>query len=98
VNSQGTAPTKSRSGFDGRSSSEHLWTDTCVQIATFLQQVSAKQRHVGMMWNMYLSEQRNGTGLADMVILAYTAGDEYVTQPSGRSFNYLCLTQRLRFH
>jgi len=40
-----------------------------------------------MIWNMYVSEERKGTGLADMVILAYTAGDEYVTQTSGRSFD-----------
>src|SRR5580704_9434205 len=45
-----------------------------------------------------LSEKRKGTEFADMVILAYTAGDEYVLQTSGRSFNYLCLIQRLRFH
>src|SRR5260370_12581734 len=31
VKSQPAAPSKSRSGFDGRSSSEHLWTDACVQ-------------------------------------------------------------------
>src|SRR5580700_9258623 len=34
-------------------------------IATFLQQVSPKRRHVGMIWNMYVSEERRGTGLAD---------------------------------
>jgi hypothetical protein len=28
---QGAAPTKSRRGFDGRSSLEHLWTDSCMQ-------------------------------------------------------------------
>src|ERR1700732_3750876 len=31
VKSQRAAPIKSRSGFDGRSSSEHLRTDACVQ-------------------------------------------------------------------
>jgi ribosomal protein S18 acetylase RimI-like enzyme len=35
-------------------------------IATFLQQASPKRRHVGMIWNMYVSEERRGTGLADM--------------------------------
>jgi len=63
----GPAPIKSRSGFDARSSSEHLWTDACVQIATFLQQASPKRRHVGMIWNMYVSEERRGTGLADIL-------------------------------
>ena len=53
-------------------------------IATFLQQASAKRRNVGMIWNMYGSEKRNGTGLADMAVLAYTEGHEYVTQASGR--------------
>jgi ribosomal protein S18 acetylase RimI-like enzyme len=36
-------------------------------IATFLQQASPKRRHVGMIWNMYVSEERRGTGLADML-------------------------------
>ena len=36
-------------------------------IATFLQQSSPKRRHVGMIWNMYVSEERRGTGLADML-------------------------------
>ena len=36
-------------------------------IATFLQQSSPKRRHVGMVWNMYVSEERRGTGLADML-------------------------------
>src|SRR5580700_5103601 len=31
VKSQRAAPIKSRSGFDARSSSEHLWTDASVQ-------------------------------------------------------------------
>ncbi len=35
-------------------------------IATFLQQASPKRRQVGMIWNMYVSEERRGTGLADM--------------------------------
>jgi GNAT superfamily N-acetyltransferase len=26
-----------------------------------------KRRHVGMIWNMYVSEERRGTGLADML-------------------------------
>ena len=34
-------------------------------IATFLQQTALKRRHVGMIWNMYVSEERRGTGLAD---------------------------------
>jgi ribosomal protein S18 acetylase RimI-like enzyme len=34
-------------------------------IATFLQQASPKRRHAGMIWNMYVSEERRGTGLAD---------------------------------
>jgi ribosomal protein S18 acetylase RimI-like enzyme len=34
-------------------------------IATFLQQPPLKRRHVGMIWNMYVSEERRGTGLAD---------------------------------
>ena len=34
-------------------------------IATFLQQVPLKRRHVGMIWNMYVSEEQRGTGLAD---------------------------------
>ena len=66
--------------------------------ATFLRQASAKRRHVGMMWTMHESEKRRGTGLSDMVVLAYTAGDEYVTETSGRCFDYLCLIQGLRFH
>jgi ribosomal protein S18 acetylase RimI-like enzyme len=37
-------------------------------IATFLQQMSPKRRHVGMIWNMYVSEERRGTGLADMLL------------------------------
>jgi ribosomal protein S18 acetylase RimI-like enzyme len=36
-------------------------------IATSLQQVSPKRKHVGMIWNMYVSEQRRGTGLADIL-------------------------------
>jgi ribosomal protein S18 acetylase RimI-like enzyme len=36
-------------------------------IATFSQQPSSKRRHVGMIWNMYVSENRRGTGLADML-------------------------------
>jgi len=36
-------------------------------IATFLQQTSPKRRHVGMIWNMYVSEERRGTGLSDML-------------------------------
>ena len=36
-------------------------------IATFMQQPSTKRRHVGMIWNMYVSEERRGTGLADML-------------------------------
>jgi len=36
-------------------------------IATFLQQTSPKRRHVGMIWNMYVSEERRGTGLADLL-------------------------------
>ena len=36
-------------------------------IATFLQQTSPKRRHVGMVWNMYVSEERRGTGLADLL-------------------------------
>src|SRR6202030_4582007 len=36
-------------------------------IATFLQQSSPKRRHVGMIWNMYVSEERRGTGLAEML-------------------------------
>src|SRR6266481_583774 len=66
LKSQRAAPIKSRSGFDGRLSSEHLWTDACV-IATFLRQASPKRRHVGMIWNMYVSEERRGTGLADIL-------------------------------
>ena len=34
-------------------------------IATFLQQMPLKRRHVGMIWNMYVSEQQRGTGLAE---------------------------------
>jgi ribosomal protein S18 acetylase RimI-like enzyme len=34
-------------------------------IATFLQQMPLKRRHVGMIWNMYVSEGQRGTGLAD---------------------------------
>jgi ribosomal protein S18 acetylase RimI-like enzyme len=34
-------------------------------IATFLQQIPPKRRHVGMIWNMYVSEEQRGTGLAD---------------------------------
>ena len=34
-------------------------------IATFLQQIPLKRRHVGMIWNMYVSEEQRGTGLAD---------------------------------
>ena len=33
-------------------------------IATFLQQMPPKRRHVGMIWNMYVSEEQRGTGLA----------------------------------
>src|SRR6202047_1877091 len=36
-------------------------------IATFLQQISPKRRHVGMIWNMYVSEEQRGTGLADIL-------------------------------
>ena len=36
-------------------------------IATFSGQPSPKRRHVGMIWNMYVSEKRRGTGLADML-------------------------------
>jgi ribosomal protein S18 acetylase RimI-like enzyme len=36
-------------------------------IATFLQQASPKRRHVGMIWNMYVSEERRGTGLAEIL-------------------------------
>jgi ribosomal protein S18 acetylase RimI-like enzyme len=36
-------------------------------IATFLQQTALKRRHVGMIWNMYVSEERRGTGLADVL-------------------------------
>ena len=36
-------------------------------IATFLQQMPIKRRHVGMIWNMYVSEEQRGTGLADML-------------------------------
>jgi ribosomal protein S18 acetylase RimI-like enzyme len=36
-------------------------------IATFLQQMPLKRKHVGMIWNMYVSEQQRGTGLADML-------------------------------
>jgi len=34
-------------------------------IATFLQQLPLKRRHVGMIWNMYVSEGQRGTGLAE---------------------------------
>lgn len=34
-------------------------------IVTFLQQIPSKRRHVGMIWNMYVSEEQRGTGLAD---------------------------------
>jgi len=40
--------------------------DLCA-IATFSGQPSPKRRHVGMIWNMYVSEKRRGTGLADML-------------------------------
>ena len=36
-------------------------------IATFQRQSMPKRRHVGMIWNMYISEERRGTGLADML-------------------------------
>jgi ribosomal protein S18 acetylase RimI-like enzyme len=36
-------------------------------IATFLQQMPPKRRHVGMIWNMYVSEEQRGSGLADML-------------------------------
>ena len=36
-------------------------------IATFAQQTTPKRRHVGMIWNMYVSEERRGTGLADLL-------------------------------
>jgi ribosomal protein S18 acetylase RimI-like enzyme len=36
-------------------------------IATFAQQPSPKRRHVGMIWNMHVSEKRRGTGLADLL-------------------------------
>src|SRR6202140_5698974 len=39
-------------------------------IATFLQQPSPKRRHVGMIWNMYVSEDRRGTGLANIFFKA----------------------------
>jgi hypothetical protein len=28
-----------------------------------------KRRHVGMIWNMHVSEQRRGTGLADVLVM-----------------------------
>ena len=36
-------------------------------VATFLQQIPLKRRHVGMIWNMYVSEEQRGTGLADIL-------------------------------
>jgi ribosomal protein S18 acetylase RimI-like enzyme len=36
-------------------------------IATFLQQMSPKRKHVGMIWNMYVSEGHRGTGLAEIL-------------------------------
>ena len=36
-------------------------------IVTFLQQIPPKRRHVGMIWNMYVSDEQRGTGLADML-------------------------------
>jgi len=36
-------------------------------IVTLLQQTSPKRRHVGMIWNMYVSEERRGTGLAEIL-------------------------------
>jgi hypothetical protein len=35
-------------------------------IVTFLQQIPPKRRHVGMIWNMYVSDEQGGTGLADI--------------------------------
>src|ERR1700758_3994228 len=34
-------------------------------IVTFLPQILPKRRHVGMIWNMYVSEEHRGTGLAE---------------------------------
>ena len=36
-------------------------------IATFLQQIPPKRRHVGMIWNMYVSDEQRGAGLADIL-------------------------------
>ena len=36
-------------------------------IATFLQQIPPKRRHVGMIWNMYVSDEQRGTGLAGIL-------------------------------
>jgi ribosomal protein S18 acetylase RimI-like enzyme len=65
-------------------------------IATFLQQIPPKRRHVGMIWNMYVSEEQRGTGLADMLFkhVLETAGlkvdqvELYVAvdNPRGRRF------------
>jgi hypothetical protein len=33
-------------------------------IATFFQQTTLKRRHVGMIWNTYVSEERRGTGVS----------------------------------
>src|SRR5690348_12171382 len=50
-------------------------------IATFLQQTSPKRRHVGMIWNMYVSEERRGTGLAAMLFkYVLEAASEQVDQ------------------
>jgi ribosomal protein S18 acetylase RimI-like enzyme len=36
-------------------------------MVTFLQQMTPKRRHVGMIWNMYVSDEQRGTGLANML-------------------------------
>jgi ribosomal protein S18 acetylase RimI-like enzyme len=65
-------------------------------IATILQQTCPKRRHVGMIWNMYVSEERRGTGIADMFFkyvleaacLKVDQVEWYVAvdNPSGRKF------------
>jgi ribosomal protein S18 acetylase RimI-like enzyme len=65
-------------------------------IVTFLQQIPPKRRHVGMIWNMYVSEEQRGTGLADMLfqhVLEAASGkvdqvELYVAldNPRGRKF------------
>ena len=35
-------------------------------MVTFLQQMTPKRRHVGMIWNMYTSDEQHETGLADI--------------------------------